>query len=236
VLKLCRALFDGFSEDDSIAVLALANRRNDELHTGAAAFAEYPSQQWLPKFYRACRSLASAMGESLESLFGEEEAKVAAAILDETQKEVKQRVLAAIAAHRRVFEAKLEEDRLSAAADAKTVADQLTHLRHHRVTCPACRCDATVQGEAFGPEHVSHGDDGITVRQPVSPRSFSCSACGLKLQGYAELDAADLGGQYTRRTVFSPEDYYGLIDPKTADLSEYLDDYLADMADEYDNE
>jgi len=36
--------------------------------------------------------------------------------------------------------------------------------------------------------------------------------------------------------VFSPEDYYGLIDPKTADLQEYPDGYLADVAQEYENE
>jgi hypothetical protein len=35
----------------------------------------------------------------------------------------------------------------------------------------------------------------------------------LKLEGYAELAAADLGAQYTRTTRYSPEEYYELINP-----------------------
>jgi hypothetical protein len=93
-----------------------------------------------------------------------------------------------------------------------------------------------VQGEAFGPEYVSHDNGEIVVRTAVSPKGFSCSACGLKLDGYAELDAAELGGQYTRRTRYSPQEYYGLIDPESEDMSEYINSYLADMAGEYDNE
>jgi hypothetical protein len=237
VFELCRMLFDQFSKDDLAAATALVNRRNDELHTGAAAFEEYPSKLWLPGFYRACQALATAMNESLESLFGPEEAEVAAEILKETQNEVRQRVQSTVAAHRKVFETKSKEDKQTEADTAKGEADRLAHLRHHRVICPACGCDATVQGEPFGTEHVSYGDNNsITVRQAVSPRSFSCSACGLKLQGYGELDAAQLGGQYTRRTEFSPEEFYGLIDPETADLQPYVESYLADIANEYDNE
>jgi hypothetical protein len=236
VFNLCRTLFDEFSKEDLTAALALTNRRNEELHSGAAAFDEYPARLWLPGFYRVCRSLTGVLGESLESLFGVDEARIAGEILGETDKEVKQKVLSLIAAHRKVFDGKSGGEKTTAAATAKTEADQLAHLRHHRVVCPACKSTATVQGEAFGPEHVSHDDGDIVVRTAVSPRSFSCSACGLKLEGYAELDAAELGGQYTRRTTLSPQEYYGLIDPESDDMSEYIDRYLADMANEYDNE
>jgi hypothetical protein len=236
VFNLCRILFDRFTEDDRFAALALVNRRNDELHTGAAAFEEYPSKMWLPGFYRACQSLASAMGESLETLFGKDEARIALEILNEIQQKVTGHVQSTIAAHRKVFEFKSAEEKQAAVATAKNEAEQLAHLRHHKVTCPACGCDATVQGEAFGPKHVTHGDDSIIVRQSISPRSFACPACGLKLQGYAELDAAKLGGQYSRRTEVSPEEFYGLIDPDTVDMTPYVEAYLADMADEYDNE
>jgi len=236
VFNLCRTLFDDFSKDDLTAAVALVNRRNQELHTGAAAFDEYPEKLWLPDFFRACRSLTKVQGETLESLFGQDEAKFASEILDETNKEVRQKVLNLIAAHQKVFDAKSPDEKTTASAKAKAESDQLAHLRHHRVTCPSCNSDATVQGEPFGPEHVAHQDGEILVRRTVSPRSFSCSACGLKLQGYAELDAAQLGGQYTRRTTFSPQEYYGMIDPESDDMSEVINKYLADMADEYDND
>ena len=96
--------------------------------------------------------------------------------------------------------------------------------------CPACSSVATVQGEPFGRERITHEEDFIKIRQTVSPQSFSCSACGLKLQGYAELEAVQLGGQYTRTTEVSPEEHYGLIDPDKFDPSEYIDEYLAERA------
>ena len=61
-----------------------------------------------------------------------------------------------------------------------------------------------------------------------------------RLTGYTELEVAGLGGNYTRTRTFTPEDYYGLVDPNTTDLSPYMEpyiqDYLADLASEYDNE
>jgi hypothetical protein len=77
-------------------------------------------------------------------------------------------------------------------------------------------------------------DDEIVVRQAVSPSDFSCSACGLKLSTYAELEMAALGEPYTRTTRSSPEQYYGLINPN--ELDSYVEDYLRDQYSEYDNE
>ena len=238
VLTLCQTLFPQFTEEDKIASLALINRRNDELHTGSSAFQEYPSKLWLAGFYRACRSLAEAMSETLESLFGKENAKVANEILAENQSQVKSRILGLIAAHQKVFLERSAEEQLAASESAKTLGEQLSHKRHHRVTCPSCKSVATVQGQPFGAENVSHKDRNIFVRQAVSPQTFACPACGLKLQGYAELDVAQLGGQYTRVTEYSLEDYYGLIDPKDFDPSEYVKEYLADLRAEaeWDNE
>jgi predicted RNA-binding Zn-ribbon protein involved in translation (DUF1610 family) len=239
VFNLCKTLFDGFTKADLSLALALANRRNDELHTGGAPFDEFPPKDWITAFYRICRALTKAMGESLESLFGTDEAKVAEQILEDTQTEVRQRVENTIAAHRKVFEAKLQADRKAAAENAEKEGARLAFERHHRVKCPACGSVATVQGEPFGREIVTHEEGNIKVQQPVSPHTFACPACGLKLQGYAELDAAQLGGHYTRTTNYSPEDYYGLVDAENIDPSEYVEAYLADLAAEaegYDNE
>ena len=229
VFNLCYNLFEDFSKDDLKAAIALVNRRNDELHTGTNAFDQYQPKHWLVGFYGICRSLTNAMDESLDSLFGEDEANVAREILDEIQNEVRQRVQNTIAAHRSVFEEKQDDERQTAAANAEIEGERLAYERHHRVACPAGGCVATVQGEPFGSEHVTHEDDGIKVRLSVSPRIFACSACGLKLQGYAELDAAQLGGHYTRTTEYSPEDYYGLIDPDNFDPADFF-------GQEYDNE
>ncbi len=242
VFALCRTLFDNFTENDYKAAVALVNRRNEELHTGNSAFDEYRPKQWLAGFYRACQSLANAMDETLESLVGADEAKVANQILEETRTEEKHRIESLMAAHRAVFKGKTEVEQRAAAENAEKEVAQLVHKRHHRVTCPACGSVASVQGEPFGRERVNSEEGRIKVRQAVSPRSFSCSACGLKLQGYAELEVAQLGGQYTRTTEYSPEDYYGLIDPENFDPLPYVESYLEEHApdpdpySEYDNE
>jgi hypothetical protein len=238
VFSLCATLFDSFSTDDLKAAQALVNRRNAELHSAEDAFDQYPTRIWLPGFYRICNSLALELGESIESLFGPEQATVAREILKETETEATSRVQSTIAAHRRVFEAKSPEDRELAAAAAADEASKLSHMRHHRVTCPACGCDASVQGELFGQDRVTHEEGQVVVRRSISPRTFSCSACELKLNGYSELAAAGLGGYYSRRKTYSPEEYFGLIDPATADLTPYIESYLEDMAADaaYDNE
>ena len=239
VFDLCRRMFPTvFSNEDYKLALALLNRRNEELHSGAAAFEGYRSSQWLVRFYHACRSLTTVLGESLENLFGEEEAKFAEEMLAENRDSVTKEVLGAIAAHKRVFEAKPSNEQAAARVKAEELGEELSTQRHHRVTCPACGCTATVQGRPFGKEHVTHEETGeIITRQAVSPTEFSCSACGLKLSTYAQLETAGLGDTYTRKTTYSAEDYFGLINPDN--LDEYLDEYLKSKAGdflEYDNE
>jgi transcription elongation factor Elf1 len=233
-LSLCNILFPRFTTEDLTAALALVNRRNEELHSGGAAFEAYPPSRWLTGLYKACRSLTTGMGESLATLFGEDEAKVAEDIIAEDRTNTTQRVQSRIASHRSVFEAKSPAEQTKAKTVSEEEGKALAFEGHHRVTCPACGAVATVQGQAFGKEHRTDEDGEVVVRQAVSPASLSCSACGLKLDGYAELEAADLGGHYTRRTSYTPEEYYGLIHPD--DLPEHIDEYLAGHMQEYDNE
>jgi DNA-directed RNA polymerase subunit M/transcription elongation factor TFIIS len=234
VFGLCKRMFPVFSEEDQKVALALLNRRNSELHSGAAAFEEYRSSQWLAGFYHACRSLTTVLEESLEGLFGEHEANFAEEILTENRDNIKKEVLSAIAAHKKVFEAKQPNEQEVAKLEAEKLGQELSTQRHHRVTCPACGCTATVQGRPFGKEHVTHEENGeIIVRQAVSPTEFSCPACRLKLATYAQLETAGLGDHYTRKTTYSAEEYYGLINPD--DLDSYLAEQDRDFT-EYDNE
>jgi len=235
VFSLCCKLFPNFTNDDFTAAMALINRRNEELHSGAAAFKEYPTSQWLGGFYRACKLLSEAMSENLTNLFGKEEAKGANETLTENQKEVKKHVDISIASHREVFKERSDDDRKKAATEAMKLGEKLAMLDHHLVACPACKCVATVQGRPFGKEHLSNNKGMIIVRQAVVPTSFACPACDLKLDGYAQLDAAGLGGHYQRKTTYSPEEYYGLINPD--DMDSYVEEYLEKLeGKEYDNE
>lgn len=234
VLYLCRQLLSpNFTDDDLELATALVNRRNEELHSGGAAFDEYPASQWLAGFYQVCNSLSVSMGENLESLFGPSEAKAATRVIQEKKNTIRKDVEILLNAHRKVFQGKSEAEKQIAREEADRNGIILSTQRHHRVSCPACECVATVQGDAVGKEHVTHTEDSIVVKQAVIPTSFFCSACGLTLKGYGQLEVAGLGGHYKRTTTCTPEEYYGLIDPSNID--EYLSEYMGDL-DEYDNE
>ncbi|HCI03635.1 TPA: hypothetical protein DE059_01780 [Candidatus Peribacteria bacterium] len=215
VLQLCSTLFDEFSDEEKSVATAIINRRNEELHSGTCAFEEYPSSKWLAGFYRACKVLCECQGKELSDLFGDEEAKNAEELLGEKRAEVKGQVESKIAAHRKVFESKSKKEREEASKAADKEATKLSWHGHHKAECPACHSQASITGEAYGREKVSHEDGDVVVRQPVSPLGFNCTACGLKLTGYAELEVAGLGGRYTRTSTYSPEDYFGLVDPDT---------------------
>jgi len=234
VFDLCSRIFPAFSEEDRKVASALLNRRNEELHSGAAAFDEYRPSHWLVGFYHACKSLTTVLEETLADLFGEDEARFAEQLLGENRDNLKNEVLSAIAAHKKAFSTKEPDEQIAARAQAEELSREVSTQRHHKVVCPACGCTATVQGTPFGKEHVTHEEDGvIVVRQAVSPTDFSCSACGLKLAMYAALETAGLGAHYTRKTTYSPEDYYGLINPDDVDW--YLASQAGDLL-EYDNE
>ena len=226
VLNLCKTLIPDFTEDEVRLASALTGRRNEEHHSGSAAFQEYSTQQWISGFYKCCKILAESQEESLTSLFGDDEAKVAEGVIAEVADEVKSKVFNAIAAYRKVFNEKEEAERNELKEKSEKQGETLSYKSHHRVACPACDCVATVQGDTYGQEQIEHKDDEIVVRQSVIPTRFSCSACGLKLSGYGELSSANIADHFTHRIHYMPEEYYDLIDPHdTEAMQSYAEDH-----------
>jgi hypothetical protein len=226
VLSHCKTLVPAFTEDEFKAASALLNRRNEELHTGAAAFETFPLQSWIGTFFRCCKILAEHQNESLTSLFGAAEATVAEEILGKAEAGVISNVKSSISAHSKVFEAKEIKEKERLANEAQAESDKLSHRGHHRVVCPSCRCTATVQGTTYGGERLEHKDGMIIVRESVIPTKFSCTACGLKLSGYQELVVAGVGDHFTHRSECSPSDYYELVDPNDREtMDRYAEDH-----------
>jgi hypothetical protein len=228
-LLLCRTLIPEFTEEEFKAALALISRRNDELHTGEAAFTSFPIQSWIRGFYHCCKVLSEFQDESLETLFGADEAKAAEETLRRGEENTLAKVKASIAAHAKVFGGKDDAEKTRLIGEAEKQGQTLAHQGHHRVLCPACTSVATVQGDMFGGERIEHGDGMIIVRRSVVPTRFSCPACELKLSGYADLLAANVADHFTRRIEFTPEEYYELIDPNDQDqMRRYMRDYGED--------
>lgn len=216
-LNLCKTLVPNFSDDDYRACIAMVGRRNEELHTGAIAFAEYAASQWQAGVYKACEVLCQSMSKTLEDLLGKAEARAAKAIIKGADKDVAQRVNSLIAAHAKVFQAKPSTERSELKASAAKRVKLLVVRRHHKVICPSCKCDATILGSPFGASTVTVGPKMIVEKQPVLPKSFKCASCGLSLGTYSQLQAARLGAQYTRTTTYTPAQYYSEIKPDEFD-------------------
>jgi hypothetical protein len=194
-------------------------RRNTELHSGNMSFSNVGTSTWLPTFYSVCSVLLAALSETLESLFGTEVAKQAAediaALKDDTAKSVK----GTINAHKTVWEGKSDQERTTAAAQAKT-----TSLRQlgHRVSCPACGSIALLLGKAAGVPKRTVDEDGIQERQVMKPEAFSCVACGLKISGYSKLLAAGLGNTFVSTSSYDALEYFEV------DIEERMRNMIAD--------
>lgn len=166
-------------------------------------------------------------------MFGADEAAIADEVLKEAEAEVISTVKKLIAIHQHVFQGLIPIEKEALLSESEAECERLSHLRHHRVSCPSCGGPATVQGNTIGPEHRSDDGDEIVFKQAVLPNQFACTNCKLRLSGFASLCAAGLGQQYTRTTRFSAAEFYGMIDPSDYDAIETL---VREMHHAYDND
>ena len=222
VINLCTKLIPEFTDELSKIAHSMVSRRNEELHTGSAAFAEYKAQNWIDGLYKCCKILAEHIDETLETLFGSEEAEAALIILNETEEKVVTEVESLIAAHKKVFDSKDKETKSKLINESKEKGEKLSKRGYHKIDCPSCGCTATLQGKVYGEGTVQNLASEIVVRQHVMPNEFNCISCELKLKGYAKLKAAKIANHYTRRTTYTPEEYYGLINPYDESAFEQL--------------
>jgi len=213
VLTLCKILIPEFTDELLTVASAITARRNEEVHSGTAAFSEYPAQKWLGGFYKCCKILCEQQKETLDTLFGKEESDAANKILGEIEEKDLASTKALISAHKKVFESNEKDEKLRLISEAEKQGELLSHQRHHRIACPACGCAATVKGDLYGRVQIEHVDNEIITRQSVIPTEFNCKACGLKLSGYGKLKAGDVAEHFTHRVHYTPEEYYDLIDP-----------------------
>lgn len=224
LIQRVEELADGFTREHSNFCAIQVTRRNSEVHSGNMPFENLGTSSWLPSFFTVSQILANEIGESLESLFGKKVAEQAkeeiSALKDDTANAVKD----TITAHKTVWGDKTSEEQEQAREQAATVS-----LRHygHRVNCPACGSKALLQGKAAGETKKEVSDDGIIERRVMRPETFQCVACGLKINGYSKLRAADLGDTYISTSHYDAIEYFDV------DLDEHIRNMMADDNNEY---
>jgi len=194
--------FDSRLSGFSIQHLA---RRNEDLHSGGTPLDGLKPEVWQPLFYESCQVLLEFMGHSLKDLIGKPDAAAATKMIAAAKDESAKAVEKSVQAHRTVWEAKPAKDQAGLSAQATGWA---TKAKGHGVQCPACKCDALVNGQPIAAPVIKLKDGLILEIQEFLPAKFQCIACGLKISGLPQLHACNLASPYTAKTSYDPAEYY----------------------------
>lgn len=205
VFRRLTAILPDFTKEHEAFGILHTGRRNAELHTGEPAFDGIKTSVWQPRFYQTCAILLSSIGEGLGNFVGEHEAKVAREMIDAAADESARAVKGEVEAHKKVWLAKGEQERLTLSAQASVWASRQAG---HRVQCPACASQALVAGEAVSVPVQRLSDGEITETQEHLPNQFECIACGLRVLGLSRLTVVGLGDRYKKTQVYDAAEYY----------------------------
>lgn len=240
VFARCSVLINGFTDRMAGHCLVLADRRNKELHSGAAAFEGVDTSTWLPHTYEVFDILLKHIGVSFEDFLGKEHAAVAQGMLKDQREHIEKEV------KERIAKAKMDFDALDGKSKAEKIAKTeaalkvwvvLNHLGQ-ATDCPSCSFAGALHGESLnrGPATVNEEDGTITREVRVLPNKFRCGVCGLKLDGYQELLQAGLGKAFTTEEEEDPIEFFGIIPEDHVDIDKMIHDHYAEEMYGYQNE
>jgi hypothetical protein len=235
VFSRLKFVIEDFSEDDLAVCGRLSELRNQELHTGALAFADLATGNWLAAFYRVIQKIVKRLGYNLEDVLGKDEATHAATLISKAVQDVTKDV------NERVGKLK---SKISVLSDTEIEArrkgnePQFNHVRYtsggaaFKRKCPACDSAGILSATPIGatPPRLREGE--ILSQSIFWPTKFECNICGLKLTGYEELQIVNLGDEIVDEDSHDPVEYFGI------DVSEYITDEMIreSVRDDYDNE
>ena len=200
VFLRCLRVVDGFDESHRKFCDYLGLQRNDELHTGRLPFEDLKLQDWLGNYYEVMDILCRHLDMTLGDLLGPDEAEAAQELLKASEEGLRDSVKRAIAAHRRVFDGKPEEEREQIqrnsavnALVAKVPGDLSTEA-----ACPACSSsNAVVAGRQIRKSTPYYDGDNILEEITGLSEYFECFACGLRLPSASHLRWSGVEPQFT---------------------------------------
>ncbi|WP_063899640.1 hypothetical protein [Burkholderia ubonensis] len=205
VLARCEQIVPDFTKELESFCKGLANKRNEELHSGGLPFSKLTNDTWLPRFYEAAGALLAFQKKKLEDFVGVEEAKAAVTMLKAIADEAAKSVQKLINAHSEVWKNKDEKEREQLAEVAKIAARPYLG---HVIDCPSCGSKALLLGEEIRQQPPVLEGDELVVRSVMLPTELKCEACSLSVKGHSQLYAAGFGSQFTNTSRYDPVDYY----------------------------
>jgi len=204
-------IVEPFTSKEYDTCMNFMERRNRELHSGGAAFEDYPTSVWLADFYRICNILIIFQKKEMIDWLSEDDAKIALEMIKEDHNKIKKEVKRLVLTHKNDFYKKTKEEQevlRYKAEKSRLFVNQSLKIYSSHILCPSCKSKALISGQiARSNEPYLEGNE--IVRQiSILPTEFHCWACELKLSGYHRLQAADLGGYINQDERFDAKEYY----------------------------
>src|SRR5208337_4208583 len=179
--------------------------RNAELHSADVPFEDLKASTWLWKFYRSCEVLLASFNVDLKGLLGPAEAEIAKQQINAAKDEAAKAVLGSIKSFKEVWLAKPEKERKKLTQKSQAWASR---QKGHIVDCPACSCEALLDGVPIAAPKKMLKEDMIVETQSMAPSQFQYIACGLKMTGLSQLSAAGLGSPFKTTATYNAASHF----------------------------
>ncbi len=240
VFARCSVFISGFTDKMSAHCLIMAERRNSELHSGAAAFEGIDNSKWLPTTYEVLEVLLAFMKRDFDDFLGTEHGRFAAEAVKDRRDTIRKDVQSKLSAARKMYAEHSPEwvtEHLAKFSPVMDLSIKGSRLRQ-RAECPACGNPAVVGGEGVGRSPVKIDEQGGTISREVRvlPNAFKCLFCQLELAGYQELREAGLGTIYVVEEQEDPIEFFGIDPEEYVDVDALLQKYGEDLYGGYQNE
>lgn len=233
----CSIFIPGFTDGMTVHCLIMADRRNTELHSGAAAFEGIDNSAWLPATYEVIEVLLKHLHHDFMEFLGADHGNFATELLRDRRDSIKKEVLQKISEAKKTYSMKSQEWKADRAEKARNAIDtwiRVSKLRKE-CECPSCGMQAVMSGESIGrsPVRIDEITNTIIREARVLPNALRCMFCDLSLQGYQQIKAAGLGAVYTVEEEEDPIKFFGIIPEEYVDVERLIRDHFDS---DYENE
>ena len=199
VFLRCVRVVDGFEEPHRKFCDFLGVQRNEELHTGGLPFENLKLQDWLQNYYEVLDILCRHLEHDLEDLLGSDEAEAARELLKASAEGLQSSVKQSIAAHKRVFNGRSEEERQQLRKNAliRSLAAKMSTELSDFVDCPACSSSGLVTGRQIRRSRPYYDDERLLEEVTGLSESYSCHVCELSLPSSSHLRWSGIEPHFT---------------------------------------
>lgn len=233
----CSVFIEGFTDMMAGHCLVMAERRNSELHTGAAVFEATKTSSWLPQTYEVMDILLHHLNVDFDDFIGGEHKAFAQDILKDRKEGIKKEVQDKLSSAKKEFDKKTLEWKAERLNTTTPIRDQWIAQSRLRkgCDCPACKSKAVISGESVsrGPVKIDEASGKISREVRVLPNAIFCPLCDLALSGYQQVREAGLGEIYTVIETEDPIEFFGIDPEEHVDIDRIIREYHEE---DYNNE